>query len=136
MRAPGTCTGIRYDYEFNFQGMTAEPVLIDALLAARERMVREIQHGLDDSEQRFLLSLVAGTLDWLLLGIAHTAQPFNHSDLCGLLMIEWVIRSQASDNDACAVKAMRFDAQLFKPPVGAALMPRVLALSCSVPSAS
>jgi hypothetical protein len=62
---------IQYDYEHNFQGMTTEPVPFDALLAARERMVREIQHGLDDSEQRFLLSLVRGTPEWSLLGIAH-----------------------------------------------------------------
>lgn len=62
---------IRHDYEFNFQGMTGEPVSLDALVAARERMVRELQQGLDDNERRFLLSLVAGTPDWSLLGIAH-----------------------------------------------------------------
>jgi hypothetical protein len=62
---------IRHDYEHNFQGMTTEPVPLDALLAARERMVHEIQHGLDDNERRFLLSLVAGTPEWPLLGIAH-----------------------------------------------------------------
>ena len=62
---------IRHDYEHNFQGMTAEPVPLDALLAARERMVREIHQGLDDDERRFLLSLAAGTPEWSLLGIAH-----------------------------------------------------------------
>lgn len=62
---------IRHDYEHNFQGMTAEPVPLDALLAARERMVREIQQGLDDNERRFLLSLAAGAPEWSLLGIAH-----------------------------------------------------------------
>jgi predicted nucleotidyltransferase component of viral defense system len=62
---------IRHDYEHNFQGMTAEPVPLDALLVARERMVREIQQGLDDNERRFLLSLAAGAPEWLLLGIAH-----------------------------------------------------------------
>ena len=62
---------IRHDYEHNFQGMTAEPVPLDALLTARERMVREIQQGLDDDERRFLLSLAAGTPEWSLLGIAH-----------------------------------------------------------------
>jgi hypothetical protein len=36
---------VQYDYEHNFQGMTAEPVPLDAQLAARERMVRELQHG-------------------------------------------------------------------------------------------
>jgi len=62
---------IQHDYTHNFTGMTAEPVPLDALLAARERMVRELQQGLDDNERRFLLSLVAGTPDWSLLGIAH-----------------------------------------------------------------
>ena len=62
---------IQYDYAHNFEGMTAEPVPLDALLAARERMVDELQHGLDDDERRFLLSLVTGAPEWPLLGIAH-----------------------------------------------------------------
>ncbi len=62
---------VQHDYEHNFQGMTAEPVPLDALLAARERMLRELQRGLDDNERRFLVSLVAGAPDWSLLGIAH-----------------------------------------------------------------
>lgn len=65
---------IRHDYTHNFQGMTAEPVPLGALLAARERMVGEIQQGLDDNERRFLLSLVAGAPEWSLLGIAHLEQ--------------------------------------------------------------
>ena len=62
---------IEYDYRHNFQGMTAEPVPLDALLAARERLLHELQQGLDESERRFLLSLVAGAPEWTLLGIAH-----------------------------------------------------------------
>ena len=62
---------VQHDYEHNFQGMTAEPVALDALLAARERMVRELQRGLDDDERSFLHSLVAGAPDWSLLNIAH-----------------------------------------------------------------
>jgi len=62
---------IQHDYTHNFVGMTAEPVPLDALLATRERLVRELQQGLDDNERRFLLSLVAGTPDWALLDIAH-----------------------------------------------------------------
>ena len=62
---------IRHDFEHNFQGMTAEPVPLDALLAARERLTREIQQGLDDDERRFLLSLVAGTPECALPGIRH-----------------------------------------------------------------
>lgn len=77
---------IRHDYEHNFQGMTAEPVSIGALLAARERMVCEIQRGLDDNERRFLLSLVAGTPEWSLLGIAHLEE---------LPGIRWKLRNLA-----------------------------------------
>lgn len=62
---------IQHDYTHNFTGMTAEPVPLDGLLAVRERMMDELQHGLDADERRFLLLLVAGTPDWSLLGIAH-----------------------------------------------------------------
>ncbi|MDR1989605.1 MAG: nucleotidyl transferase AbiEii/AbiGii toxin family protein [Acidobacteriaceae bacterium] len=62
---------IRHDYEHNFQGMTTAPVSLAALLAARERMMRELQRDLDDDERRFLLSLAAGTPEWSRLGIAH-----------------------------------------------------------------
>ena len=62
---------IRHDYEHSFRGMTFEPVPLDALIAAREHMVRDIQQGLDDSERRFLLTLVAGAPEWSLLGIVH-----------------------------------------------------------------
>lgn len=59
-------------------------VSLDALLAARERLVREVQLGLDEHERRFLLSLVAGTPDWALLGIAHfesrAPAAFNSSE--------------------------------------------------------
>jgi hypothetical protein len=65
---------IRHDYEHNFRGMTAEPVPLDVLLAARERMMRELHQGLGDDERRFLLSLAAGTPEWSLLGIAHLEQ--------------------------------------------------------------
>jgi predicted nucleotidyltransferase component of viral defense system len=62
---------IRQEYERTFKGMTTEPIGLDALLAARERMVRELQTGLDADERRFLLSLVNGRPDWPALGVAH-----------------------------------------------------------------
>ena len=34
------------EYERNFKGMTTEPVELAALLAARERMVQELQSSL------------------------------------------------------------------------------------------
>ena len=65
---------IRQEFEHNFAGMTVEPVELDALLAARERMVRELQQGLSADERRFLLSLVAAEPEWSLLGVPHLEQ--------------------------------------------------------------
>jgi predicted nucleotidyltransferase component of viral defense system len=62
---------IRHDYVHNFHGMTADPVPLDALIATRERLVRQVQRELDDDERGFLLSLVRAEPDWSLLGIAH-----------------------------------------------------------------
>lgn len=62
---------IQHDYRHNFEGMSTNPIPLDTLLTARERMVQELQPSLDENERRFLLSLVAGTPDWPLLGIAH-----------------------------------------------------------------
>lgn len=62
---------IRREFEHNFVGMTAEPVELDALLAAREQMMRELQQGLTDEERRFLLSLVTAEPEWALLELPH-----------------------------------------------------------------
>jgi hypothetical protein len=42
---------IRLAYEGSFVGMTTEPVTLDALLAARERMFRELPSALDANER-------------------------------------------------------------------------------------
>jgi predicted nucleotidyltransferase component of viral defense system len=65
---------IRQEFEHNFAGMTAEPIELEALLAARERMVRELQQDLSADERRFLLSLVAAEPEWPLLGVPHLEQ--------------------------------------------------------------
>lgn len=62
---------IQHDYRYNFLGMTALPVTLNALLATRERLVNELRQGLDDNERKFLLSLVNGSPQWPLLGIPH-----------------------------------------------------------------
>jgi hypothetical protein len=51
--------------------MTTEPVELEALLSARERMVAELQAGLDAAERQFLLSLVRNEPKW---GIEHLEQ--------------------------------------------------------------
>jgi hypothetical protein len=65
---------IRHEFEHNFAGMTAEPVELDALLAAREQMVRELQRDLTAEERRFLLSVVAAEPAWDLLDVPHLEQ--------------------------------------------------------------
>ncbi len=62
------------DYDNTFRGMTAEPVELAALLSARERMVTELQAGLDANEREFLLSLARNEPNWALLGIGHLEQ--------------------------------------------------------------
>lgn len=66
-----TLRDVRQEFEHNFAGMTADPIKLDTLLAARERMIRELQHGLTKDERRFLLSLVAAEPEWALLGVPH-----------------------------------------------------------------
>ena len=51
-----------HDYEFNFQGMTAEPEPLNALLAARERMVHECCRN---------VSIYKNTSRWLLCSSHH-----------------------------------------------------------------
>lgn len=62
------------DYDHTFRGMTAEPVELKTLLAVRERMLAELQGGLDTDERKFLLSLARNEPDWALLGIEHLDQ--------------------------------------------------------------
>ena len=69
-----TLRDIGQEYERNFIGMTTEPVELAALLTTRERMVQELQSGLDAQERRFLRSLVANKPEWSLLGIDHLEQ--------------------------------------------------------------
>lgn len=66
-----TLRDISGEYDSTFRGMTAEPVELKALLAARERMIAELQHGLDAGERKFLLSLARNEPSWASLGIEH-----------------------------------------------------------------
>lgn len=61
-------------FDATFRGMTAAPVGLSALLAARERMIAELQSGLDADERAFLLSFARNGPDWSLLGIEHLEQ--------------------------------------------------------------
>lgn len=65
---------ISEDYGGTFRGMTAEPVPLEALLGARERMIGELRTGLDGAERAFLLSIARNEPDWTRLPIGHLAQ--------------------------------------------------------------
>jgi predicted nucleotidyltransferase component of viral defense system len=62
---------LQFDYDHNFEGMTALPAGLDELVAVRTRLMDDVQHGLDPAERKFLLSLVAAEPDWTLLGLPH-----------------------------------------------------------------
>lgn len=66
-----TLRDIRQDYESGFKDMTTEPILLSQLLDARERMVTELQGGMEQNERKFLLSLVRNVPDWNLIGPDH-----------------------------------------------------------------
>ena len=56
-----------------FRGMTLEPVALEDLLTARERMLSELQKSLNPSERRFLISVARNEVDWGQLDIPRLA---------------------------------------------------------------
>lgn len=64
---------ISNEFENSFKGMTIDPVDLEDLLLARERIVEELHANLDAAERAFLLSLSRSTPDWSALGIPHLA---------------------------------------------------------------
>lgn len=95
---------IRFDYEHNFQGMTAEPVSLQHLVAARARLIQELGRTLDAAERRFLLSLVAAQPDWSLLGLPHLEHlPAIRWKLQNLEMLRKIDRARfASQHESLA----------------------------------
>lgn len=66
-----TAKDLSLAYNSSFAGMTTEPVMLDALLAARERLFVELPAAIDANEREFLRTLVRARPDWSLLDIAH-----------------------------------------------------------------
>lgn len=56
-------------YRHQFEGMTAEPVSLAALLETRERLAHEMASRLTDSLKEFLLSVQRAKPEWRLLGV-------------------------------------------------------------------
>lgn len=61
-------------FERQFTGMTLEPVTVDELVDARQKLVAILVPSLDDSEKTFLLSMKSGDPDWSVLGIENLEQ--------------------------------------------------------------
>ena len=66
-----TLHDVSLEFESAFKGMTSDPVGLEDLLDARERMVKTLQSSLDNNERDFLLSLVKNEPRWDLLEIPH-----------------------------------------------------------------
>jgi predicted nucleotidyltransferase component of viral defense system len=65
---------IAQDFAQGFDGMTAEPVAIDELLAARETLVAAMAGCMPEAHRRFLLSFKRREPDWDLLGVPGAAE--------------------------------------------------------------
>ena len=66
-----TLRDISYEFRSSFDGMTAAPVALTALLATRDSLAADFHAGLDVDERAFLSSLARNAPEWQRLGIDH-----------------------------------------------------------------
>lgn len=64
---------ISAEYLENFEGMTVDPISVDALVAARESLITEISGRMPAKHKEFLLGFKRGAPDWTLLGVPGAA---------------------------------------------------------------
>lgn len=64
---------IALEFERGFVGMTAELVLLDDLLEAREAIIADAVGNMPDAHRHFLVAFKRGEPDWDLLGLPHVA---------------------------------------------------------------
>ena len=62
---------VRHEFRSSFDGMTAAPVALTALLATRDSLIADFHAGLDDDERAFLSSIARNAPEWQRLGIDH-----------------------------------------------------------------
>ncbi|KQW64746.1 nucleotidyl transferase AbiEii/AbiGii toxin family protein [Variovorax sp. Root411] len=74
------------EFAANFQGMTAEPVGLGALLAARDQMIATLHKELDTDERAFLVTLANGAPEWSRMELAH---------LSAMPAIQWKLKNLA-----------------------------------------
>ncbi len=65
-----TQKNIAHDFANNFEGMTAEPVTLDELLAARVTLLDLIVGKMPEPHREFLIGFEKGEPDWTLLDVA------------------------------------------------------------------
>jgi predicted nucleotidyltransferase component of viral defense system len=64
---------IEAEFLRGFEGMTAEPVALDELVATREALIDAIVGGMPKAHRTFLMSFKRGAPEWPLLGLPHAA---------------------------------------------------------------
>jgi hypothetical protein len=64
-----TRKNITQEFAQGFEGMTAEPVVLDDLISARESLITSIAGQMPEAHRRFLLGFKQGAPDWDLLGV-------------------------------------------------------------------
>lgn len=64
---------ISHEFEHGFVGMTAEPVDLTTLLAARSTLVSTLVDDMSEAHRDFLVSFEEGEPDWALLGLPEAA---------------------------------------------------------------
>jgi predicted nucleotidyltransferase component of viral defense system len=70
----GNVKDIATEFHNNFVGMTTEPVSLETLLAARDRLRRDLPQRLTSEQRQFLSGLVRLQPDWALLTCPHAAE--------------------------------------------------------------
>ncbi|MGI8568249.1 MAG: nucleotidyl transferase AbiEii/AbiGii toxin family protein [Methylocella sp.] len=66
---------IAQEFAQGFDGMTAEPIALDYLLAAREALIAAMAGGMPEAHKEFLLGFKRGEPDWTLLGVPAADLP-------------------------------------------------------------
>ena len=62
---------VAHEFERGFKGMTDEPVRLEQLYEARERLIGELAGGMPERHRRLLARFLEGAPDWTLLAIPH-----------------------------------------------------------------
>ncbi len=62
------------EYRGGFEGMTEEPVAIEALIQTQHELIAKLIGGMPEDHRRFLISFERGKPEWSLLTIPHIAE--------------------------------------------------------------